>query len=456
VEERSVSHIAARLYGGQLKIVVAADERLSVWEMKGTGLARAHEARAGHADGVLTLALDEWNGEPVYISGGRDNTVRVWRLADSELLSDTLIGFSGDASAATLVKLQDEHALVTGDTTGTVRLWKGRGLAGAGGRAGASRFEAPSVDELTTIAWNGREDFFIRCRSGALRRVDASKGEPHPLPDGAQRGNFTAVAAANVDGRALLAACDEEGSVTIWDISQASAAGRRLSVHAHTRRLRLVSRDGRLFVIALRSGNLLEWYDVGAGALEAATPLKDIAGAWDLDIAPLGTGFVGVVSGENHVYKLWQWPSDGGELSLFPVPFWTSGIGALATVGGQTVLAHAAMSSEITVAQLEPYREIARLQARFFDPKKIAVREQDGDLLVACGLANGTLFVWRSGTLVAEIETACTITGVAITQDRGVLVAGNEGMLMFDIARLSTPVSSRAGADSRPPSAPSS
>ena len=87
--------LAARMLGSTLKIVVGVDESLSVWDLTGDGLKPAHEPSAGHADGVLTVALDEWHGMPVYVSGGRDSMVRTWSLANSEMLSQTLLGFTG-------------------------------------------------------------------------------------------------------------------------------------------------------------------------------------------------------------------------------------------------------------------------------------------------------------------------------------------------------------------------
>ena len=65
------------------------------------------------------------DGTPVIISGGRDGTVRVWRLADGEPVGEPLRGHDGPVRAVAAATLPDgTPVIISGAGDGTVRVWR--------------------------------------------------------------------------------------------------------------------------------------------------------------------------------------------------------------------------------------------------------------------------------------------------------------------------------------------
>ena len=65
------------------------------------------------------------DGTPVIVSGGRDGTVRVWRLADGTPVGEPLTGHTGGVMAVAVGALPDgTPVIVSGGRDGTVRVWR--------------------------------------------------------------------------------------------------------------------------------------------------------------------------------------------------------------------------------------------------------------------------------------------------------------------------------------------
>lgn len=68
---------------------------------------------------VRAVALGKVDGEPVVVSGGADDTVRLW---------DGRTGHTDEVSAVALGEVDGESVVVSGSRDTTVRLWDGRTL----------------------------------------------------------------------------------------------------------------------------------------------------------------------------------------------------------------------------------------------------------------------------------------------------------------------------------------
>ena len=65
------------------------------------------------------------DGTPVIVSGGRDGTVRVWRLADGTPVGEPLTGdISGVPAVAVGVLRDGTPVIISGSGDGTVRVWR--------------------------------------------------------------------------------------------------------------------------------------------------------------------------------------------------------------------------------------------------------------------------------------------------------------------------------------------
>src|SRR5215813_4596005 len=84
------------------------------------------EPLLGHADTVYAVAAGGLpDGTPVIISGGRDRTVRVWRLADGTPVGEPLLGHADTVYAVAAGGLPDgTPVIISGGYDRTVRVWR--------------------------------------------------------------------------------------------------------------------------------------------------------------------------------------------------------------------------------------------------------------------------------------------------------------------------------------------
>ena len=90
-----------------------------------------HQVLTGHTGGVDAVAVGALpDGTPVIVSGGVDDTVRVWRLDGGGPVGEPLRGHTGGVSAVAVGALPDGiPVIVSGGGDAMVRVWR---LAGGG------------------------------------------------------------------------------------------------------------------------------------------------------------------------------------------------------------------------------------------------------------------------------------------------------------------------------------
>ena len=72
---------------------------------------------------MRSVAAAELDGRPVVISGGDDQTVRVWDLATGTPVGDPFTGHDGPVTAVAVAEVEGRPVVISGGDDQTVRVW---------------------------------------------------------------------------------------------------------------------------------------------------------------------------------------------------------------------------------------------------------------------------------------------------------------------------------------------
>jgi len=187
--------------------------------------ASGHQVLTGHAGAVNAVAVGALpDGTPVIvsggndISGGNDNTVRVWRLADGTPVGEPLRGHYGPVNAVAVGALPDgTPVIVSGADDATVRVWRladgtpvGEPLRGHTGPVNA--VAAGALPDGTPVIVSG-DDARVR----VLRRRDYAV-------------NAVAVGALP-DGTPVIVSGGDDATVRVWRLADGTPVGEPLRGH---------------------------------------------------------------------------------------------------------------------------------------------------------------------------------------------------------------------------------
>lgn len=206
-----------------------------------------HYRLIGRHDGaVWALAMTEFDGRDVVVSGGEDGTVRRWDLIDGVPLGEPLSGHLGAVHTVATGTVEGQAVVVSAGQDGTIRCWD---LADGvrlrepiTGHQGPVRTVAVATARGATVIVSGGDD-------GTLRRWDLAEGTPLGTPLTGHQGAVHSVALAVVDGRIAGVSSGEDGTVRRWDLTEGVALGDPMTGHQGPVRAVVISRDERSHTI---------------------------------------------------------------------------------------------------------------------------------------------------------------------------------------------------------------
>jgi WD40 repeat protein len=170
----------------------------------------------GHSSGVNALAETAYNGRRVIVSGGDDNTLRIWDFRKCVQLGEAHEAHDDGISALESLIIDGNTVIVSGSRDHTVRVWhldcgmiKGVPIEGHQGE----------VTGLAKAIINGRPVIISASRDHTLRMLDLLSSDFIGSPLKGHDHEVTAVTTAFVNGRLVIVSGSVDNTVCIWDPS---------------------------------------------------------------------------------------------------------------------------------------------------------------------------------------------------------------------------------------------
>jgi hypothetical protein len=387
---------------------------------------------------VTALALAEVDGQPVFVSAGRDNVVRVWRLTDSELLWERLTAFRGvTLTAVALAHVQDHCLIAVSDSGGRVRTWDWN--ADSGGRQ--HDFEG-LTQEMAILPSAHSPRLVTTHREGPLRMWEALTGVPMDRCGVDAAGlSCSAVATIDVDGQSLLVACGEDGIVRSWSGVAVDTGWReRFSLGRPARHLALAAEKGHILMAAYCAPE--EWemiYELATGRCVSRLALPNTGVIDGLSTVTLPQGPALVLSFLHLPGPLQVWSMTDGEVirHTFDGEQRQCVCAATGVLCGRPVIVASRLDARLdlfdvlTGTVLEPPCGTEPLWLR-----ALALTEVAGELVIACGTSSGRVELWCAGRQIGRIETDGALRQLVWLPPHGLMVAATEGLMLIQLPGL--------------------
>ena len=98
-----------------------SEDTLRLWDLT-TGK-QIGQPWSGHTDGVTSVAVGAIDGAPAAVSGGYDLTIRVWNLTTGKQIGEPLTGHTDAVQSVAFGELNGGPVAVSGGQDNTVRIW---------------------------------------------------------------------------------------------------------------------------------------------------------------------------------------------------------------------------------------------------------------------------------------------------------------------------------------------
>ncbi|MGX1887831.1 caspase family protein [Streptomyces sp. NPDC055287] len=353
-----------------------------------------HYRLIGRHDGaVWALAMTEFDGRYIVVSGGEDGTVRRWDLADGVPMGEPLTGHRGAVRAVATGTIEGQAVVVSAGQDGTLRRWDlvdgmhlGEPMTGHQGPART----------VAVVAANGRSIIVSGGEDGTVRRWDLTDGASAGEPMTGHDGPVHSVAARSVDGRIMVVSGGEDGTVRRWDLTEGTSVGEPMTGHQGTvRAVAIALSAGRPTIVSggydwsIRRWDLAEGVAMGEPLVEHNAHVTTVC-VDPLDSARLASGSMDTSA------RLWQADSS------FADPFTHDGAVTsvlLGHVDGRPCLVTS--SADSTIRRWEPERTAAdRLHSASHvgGVSAIALARTEGRPVVVTAGADRTMKRWELPT----------------------------------------------------------
>lgn len=370
----------------------------------------------GHTNQVRCTAISPDGSRA--LSGGSDNTVRLWDMATGEPL-DVLEGHTD--AVMSVAFSPDGRMALSGSRDGTVRLWD------LESKAEIRRFEGEQSGWINSVAFSpdgktflaGADDKTIvlwDVESGSLIR---RYGDPEATTPDAGHTSYVLSVAFSPDGKTFLSASDDT-TIVLWDVEMGRII-RRFRGHEWGVAVVAFSADGKTFLSG-SGDSTVRWWDVATGE-----ELRRFQGhsKWVVGVGFLAGGEY-IVSGAND-NSVALWDKSGTLLHQFfghsdfvtGLAVSPQGWSALSSSGDQTLrlwqLANGAQLGAF-LGHTQPVRRVA------LNP--------DAARLLSAGLDGIILWDVRTGEEIRRFDGngegyTDIVTSAAISADGSKLVSGS-------------------------------
>ena len=215
----TVTAVAVTEYAGRRLIVSGSEDRtIRVWDLE-TGEARGEPLR-GHMHSVTAVAVIEHAGRPLIVSGSYDGTVRVWDLERAEARGEPLRGHGSTVSAVAVTEHAGRQLIVSGSADNTLRVWDlGTGEA----RGEPLRGHERSVTAVAVTEHAGRQLIVSGSFDNTVRVWGLETGEMRGQPLRGHDSAVKAVAVTEQTGRQVIVSGSDDKTVRVWDVETRQA-----------------------------------------------------------------------------------------------------------------------------------------------------------------------------------------------------------------------------------------
>lgn len=376
--------------GGKALATAGRDNRLMVWDMD-SGLPQ-DPLPAGHRGEVLDLAYDP--NTKTLVSGDGQGRVFIWRFDTPNGLATPLQGHSDQVYAVAFSP--DSTMLASGGRDSTARLWDVSN--------GASQVLGNPDQIVVAVAFSPDGALLAAGESSDIKlwQVKPDVKLLQVLP-GAGAGTLSDLAFAPM-GRMLASADRSSGTITLWDLTEASPQPRPVATDARGPTALAFSHDGK----TLYNGNLqgdLWARDVDTGD-EKLLPVAE-RGVPVLDIAVSPDGNLLAAASANSAVYLWsledEKPYGAGILAGHSLP--ASGVAFNNT---SDRLASVGLDGRLIVWNVESQQPIGVLRGHDGPINDVAF-SADGQSLATAG-DDHTVLLWQATPDQWE-TAACRLAG---------------------------------------------